>query len=137
MSKEFITNQDKLLSDVVNNYLKDSDNLYFLVCFFYFSGFEELVENLKEKNLKILVGLEIEKGILNRVKEVEILTEQNFSRAEIRDKFNKSLVELFNETNFFDTKLNIEAFKLFFSKIKDGTLEIRKTKNPPFQNVSF
>lgn len=130
MSKEFITNQEKLLSDVVNNYLKDSDNLYFLVGFFYFSGFEELVENLKEKNLKILVGLEIEKGILNRVKEVEFLTEQNVSRAEIRDKFNKSLVDLFNETNFFDTKLNIEAFKLFFSKIKDGTLEIRKTKNP-------
>ncbi len=28
MSKKFITNQEKLLSDLVNNYLKDSDNLY-------------------------------------------------------------------------------------------------------------
>lgn len=130
MSKEFITNQEKLLSDVVNNYLKDSDNLYFLVGFFYFSGFEELVENLKNKNLKILVGLEIEKGLMNRVKEVETLTAQNFSRAEVRDRFNKSLVELFNESNFFDTKQNSDSFKLFFSKIKDGTLEIRKTKNP-------
>jgi hypothetical protein len=55
MSKEFITNQEKLLSDVVNNYLKDSDNLYFLVGFFYFSGFEEIVENIGDKKVKALV----------------------------------------------------------------------------------
>jgi superfamily II DNA or RNA helicase len=130
MSKEFITNQKKLLSEVVNNYLKDSENLYFLIGFFYFSGFEEIVDNLKNKNLKVLVGLEIEKGIMNRVKEVETLTAENLSRAEIRDNFNQSLVELFNDTNFFDSVRNIESFKLFFNKIKDGTLEIRKTKNP-------
>ncbi|MCF6333765.1 MAG: SNF2-related protein [Draconibacterium sp.] len=130
MSKEFITNQDKLLTNVVNNYLQDSDNLYFLVGFFYFSGFEEIFENIIDKNLKILVGLEIEKGIMNQVKEVESLTLQNFSRGEIRDNFNKSLVELFNETNFFDTLKNTKAFKSFYNKIKDGTLEIRKTKDP-------
>jgi hypothetical protein len=103
MSKEFITNQEKLLSDVVNNYLKDSDNLYFLVGFFYFSGFEEIVENIGDKKLKVLVGLEAEKGLMNRVKEVETLTEQNLSRAEIRDNYNQSLVQLFNDTNFFDS----------------------------------
>lgn len=54
MSKEFITNQDKLLAEVVNNYHKDSDNLYFLIGFFYFSGFEEIVDNLKDKNLNYL-----------------------------------------------------------------------------------
>ena len=128
MSKEFITNQERLLSEVVNNYLKDSDNLYFLVGFFYFSGFEEIFDNLKDKHLKILVGLEIEKGIMNRVKEVELLTDENLSRAEIRGKFNKSLVDLINETNFFDTNRNIDAFRLFFEKIKNGTLQIRKTK---------
>jgi superfamily II DNA or RNA helicase len=130
MSKEFITNQEKLLSDVVNNYLKDSDNLYFLVGFFYFSGFEEIVENIGDKKLKVLVGLEAEKGLMNRVKEVETLTEQNLSRAEIRDNYNQSLVQLFNDTNFFDSVKNIEAFKRFFTKIKEGTLEIRKTKDP-------
>jgi superfamily II DNA/RNA helicase len=130
MSKEFITNQEKLLTEVVNNYLKDSENLYFLIGFFYFSGFEEIVDNLKDKNLKVLVGLEIEKGIMNRVKEVETLTAENLSRAEKRDNFNQSLVELFNDTDFFDSVRNIESFKLFYNKIKDGTLEIRKTKDP-------
>jgi len=130
MSKEFITNQDKLLSEVVNNYLQDSENLYFLVGFFYFSGFEEIFENLIDKNLKILVGLEIERGIMNRVKEVENLSELNLSRAEIRENFNTSLIGLFNETNFFDSSINIKAFKLFYDKIKNGTLEIRKTKDP-------
>jgi Trp operon repressor len=130
MSKEFITNQKKLLSEVVNHYLKDSDNLYFLVGFFYFSGFEEIVENIRDKKLKVLVGLEAEKGLMNRVKEVETLTEQNLSRAEIRDNYNQSLVQLFNDTNFFDSVKNIEAFKRFYTKIKEGTLEIRKTKDP-------
>jgi hypothetical protein len=52
MSKVFIINQEKLLAVVVNNYLWDSDNLYFLIGFFYFSGFEEIVDcigAMKEK----------------------------------------------------------------------------------------
>ena len=61
MSKEFITNQEKQLAEVVNNYLKDSDNLYFLIGFFYFSGFEEIVDNLKDKNLKVLVALKLKR----------------------------------------------------------------------------
>jgi hypothetical protein len=51
MSKEFITNQEKLLSDVVNNYLKDSENLYFLVGFFYLLWIEELAEWEKFKTV--------------------------------------------------------------------------------------
>jgi hypothetical protein len=58
---EFITNQEKLLSDVVNNILPSSEKLYFLVGYFYFSGFEEIYKNVTDKEIKILVGLEIEK----------------------------------------------------------------------------
>ena len=60
MSKEFIINQEKLLSDLVNNYLKDSANLSFLVGFFYFSGFEEIVENIGGKKLRRLVFINSE-----------------------------------------------------------------------------
>ncbi|WP_297085784.1 helicase-related protein [uncultured Draconibacterium sp.] len=130
MTKEFITNQEKLLTNVVNNYIKDSENLYFLVGFFYFSGFEEIFNNINDKKLKVLVGLEIERGIMNQVKEVETLVDRNLSRQETRENFNNSLVDLFNNTNFFDSRKNIEAFKLFYEKIKGGTLEIRKTKDP-------
>ncbi|SHI79407.1 hypothetical protein SAMN05444280_10626 [Tangfeifania diversioriginum] len=60
MSKEFITNQDKLLAEVVNNYLKDSENLCFLIGFFYFSGFEEIVDNIGDKKLRRLVSVNSE-----------------------------------------------------------------------------
>lgn len=94
MSKTFITNQDKLLSEVVNNLIPSTENLYFLVGFFYFSGFEEVFKNIQSKRLKVLVGLDIEKGMMNKVKEVEFLSSETNSRSAIRDRFNKGLKRL-------------------------------------------
>lgn len=130
MSDQFITNTKQLLSEVMEGVFPYSEKLFFLVGFFYFSGFEEIYKNLENKELKILVGLDIEKSIVNKVKEVELLSEQNISRGQIRTNFNESLVQIFNETDFFDSPKKEEAFKIFVSKIKDGTLEIRKTIQP-------
>jgi len=41
MDTQFVTNQEKLLSDVVNNILPCAERLYFLIGYFYFSGFQE------------------------------------------------------------------------------------------------
>ncbi len=130
MSNQFITNEKQLLSEVMDGIFPYADKLYFLVGFFYFSGFEEIYKNLEGKSLKILVGLDIEKDMVNKVKEVELISEDNLSRGQVRNKFNDSLVQVFNETDFFDTTKKEEAFKLFVSKIKDGSLEIRKTLKP-------
>ncbi len=130
MSDQFITNEKLLLSHVMEGIFPQADKLYFLVGFFYFSGFEEIYKNLENKNLKILVGLDIEKSMINKVKEVELLSEENISRGQIRSNFNDSLVQIFNETDFFDSSKKEEAFKIFVSKIKDGSLEIRKTLHP-------
>lgn len=130
MSTQFITNQDRLLSDVVNNVLPSSEKLYFLVGYFYFSGFEEIYKNVTEKQIKILVGLEIEKDIANKIREFEVIDGSRIPRGKIRDNYYKSFVELFNDTDFFDTKQKQEAFRLFLEKIENGTLEIRKTEHP-------
>lgn len=130
MSNQFITNSDRLLSEVFNNILPSTQNLYFLVGFFYFSGFEEIYENIDDKNIKILVGLDVEKDIFNKIKEFEVINGLNKSRGEVRQRFNRSLIEIFNDTDFFDSEEKQEAFKIFLSKIKDGTLEIRKTLHP-------
>lgn len=127
MANQFITNTDRLLSEVFNNILPSSKNLYFLVGYFYFSGFEEIYKNIFDKNLKILVGLDIEKTILNKIKEFEIIDEINHSRGEVRLNFYKNLVAIFNDTDFFDSEEKQEAFKIFIEKIKNGTLEISKT----------
>ncbi|MFC1782290.1 SNF2-related protein [Planctomycetota bacterium] len=80
--------------------------------------------------MKILVGLEIERDLANRIKEFQIVQEINIARGKIKDNYYKSLVQLFNDTDFFDSQEKQEAFNLFLEKMKDGTLEIRKTLHP-------
>ncbi|MCG2725648.1 MAG: hypothetical protein L6420_05225 [Elusimicrobia bacterium] len=126
MGNQFITNQGKLLSDVIKNILPNSQNLYFLVGYFYFSGFKEIYKNLANKNLKILVGLDIEKNLLNAVKEYQIIENRSVSRGKIRTDYYKGLIKIFNETDFFDNKETQEAFAIFLEKIKNGSLEIKK-----------
>ncbi|MBC8392624.1 MAG: helicase, partial [Deltaproteobacteria bacterium] len=130
MTTQFITNQDKLLSDVVNNILPSSQKLHALVGYFYFSGFQELYQNLVDKEIRILVGMEVEKDITNKVREFEILQNVNAPRGKIKDNYFKSLVALFNDTDFFDSTEKQDAFRLFLKKMKDGSLQIRKTLQP-------
>jgi len=130
MPSEFITNQEEFLSDIVNNILPSSKNIYFLVGYFYFSGFEEIYKNVSDKQVKILVGLEIESNLKKKLKEYELVSHNNMSRGEIRQNYYKALVNIFNDTDFFDTKEKQDAFRIFLKKIKDGSLEIRKTLEP-------
>lgn len=130
MDGQFITNKDLILSDIINSILPKCDNAYFLVGYFYFSGFAELCEKLKDINLKVLVGLEVERSIVNGIKEVENFTVLNRTRNQQRDDFYKSLIDIYNNTDFFDSEEQIEKFKLFLEKLENGTLEIRKTLDP-------
>ncbi|NMB80973.1 MAG: helicase, partial [Ignavibacteria bacterium] len=130
MPHQFITNQQKLLAEVFNNILPSSKALYFLVGYFYFSGFEEIYNNVSDKQIKILVGLDVEKDLFNKVREYEIIDRINHSRGDVKRKFNDSLVAIFNDTDFFDSLPKQEAFRIFIEKIKNGTLEIKKTLHP-------
>lgn len=130
MEGQFITNKDLILSDIINSILPKCNNAYFLVGYFYFSGFAELCEKLKDVKLKVLVGLEVERNIINGIKEVENFTSSNKSRAQLREDFYKNLVDIYNNTDFFDSEEQIEKFKLFLEKLENGTLEIRKTADP-------
>ena len=130
MSSRFITNHNELLSNVINDILPSTEKVYFLVGYFYFSGFKEIYQNLKDKEMKILIGMDIEKGVLNKIKEFEIIQEVNLSRGQIKQNYFNSLVSLFNDTDFFDSAEKQEAFKLFLNKIKNGSLEIKKTERP-------
>jgi len=126
---DFVTNRDgKFLSEIIKSILPKAQNASFLVGYFYFSGFAEIYQGLKDKNLRVLVGLEIEQDMVNRVREVEYHTAIKKTRGELKSTFYDSLVDLFNETDYFDSDEKKEAFTLFFNKIKDGSLEIRKTK---------
>ena len=130
MQSSFITNQTKFLSEIINGILPKCDNACFLVGYFYFSGFAEIYQKIADKPLRVLVGLDIERDMINRVREVDYHTLINQSRGQIKEGYFTSLVGLFNETDYFDSADKEEAFKVFYEKIKNGTLEIRKTKEP-------
>ena len=130
MSQHLITNQDKFLSEVINDILPGCDKAYFLVGYFYFSGFQEIYEKLQDKHLRILVGLDIERSLANGIREIDDYTQRTKTRVQTRDEYYQGLVDIFNNTDFFDTERQIDAFKLFCDKIANGTLEIRKTLDP-------
>ncbi|WP_126993435.1 helicase-related protein [Thermosipho globiformans] len=128
--RTFITNKHKKLSETLKNISSSISKCYFLVGYFYFSGFSEIYEHYKDKELKILVGLDIEKGLDDIYKETyNIFKTEDKSKLSIREDYYNKLKEFINNTNYYDLSKMQEAFEVFLEKIKNGTLEIRKTKN--------
>lgn len=130
MSSSFITNKEKFLSDIINGILPKTDAVDILVGYFYFSGYMQLSEKLKDKQIRILVGLDADLHITNHIREVEAIRSKFVSRNAIKEEYYKQFVRLFNDSDFLDTAEKLEQFKMFYGKILDGTLEIRKTLEP-------
>ena len=130
MSSSFITNKEKFLSDIINGILPKTEAVDILVGYFYFSGYMQLSEKLKDKQIRILVGLDADLHITNYIREVEAIRSKFVSRNAIKEEYYKQFVRLFNDSDFLDTAEKLEQFKMFYGKILDGTLEIRKTLEP-------
>ena len=71
MSSSFITNKEKFLSDIINGILPKTNAVDILVGYFYFSGYVQLSDNLKNKQIRILVGLDVDLQISGHICEVE------------------------------------------------------------------
>jgi len=129
--KNFITNSE---SDNLKNRLVDliskSDELKFLVGFFYFSGIYELYDGLKQNpntKIKVLVGLNVDKtnkGILELAEPDSELSDEERSY-----KFLQSVKNSVNREEF-DTQEFYEQVKFFVELIKKDRLVIRKSYNP-------
>ena len=134
--KSFITNSeaDNLKKRLIELITK-SDELKFLVGFFYFSGITELYEGLKKNpntKLKVLVGLSVDKtnkGILELAEEDEQLSDE-----ERCYKFLQSVKHSVNRREF-DTQVFYEQVRFFVNLIVQDKLIIRKTYNPNHAKV--
>ena len=131
-SEHFITNSDeKSLSKILKGILPKSNVLDFLVGYFYFSGIQEIKEHIVDKKLRILVGMEMEKELQNVTADLDFqIKKQQSSIQKIREDYLQDFSFFFNNSDFFENKEQQGFFKIYFDKIKDGTLEIRKTKEP-------
>lgn len=130
MSNSFITNKEKFLSDIINGILPKTNAVDILVGYFYYSGYIQLSENLKDKQIRILVGLDVDLQISKHIREVEAVRNGLVSRSIVKDEYYKQFVTIFNDSDILDTAEKLEQFKMFYGKILDGTLEIRKTLEP-------
>ena len=129
--KNFITNNEsKNLKTRLIELIKKSEELKFLVGFFYFSGIKELYEGLKKNpntNIKVLVGLNVDKtnyGLLEFADQDSRLSDEDKTY-----RFFQSIKKSLNTENF-DTKEFYEQVRFFIKLICDNKLIIRKTFKP-------
>lgn len=130
----FIRNTNgESLSSIINNLLPSKTKaMDFLVGYFYFSGMKEIYQNIEDKPMRLLVGLDMERELLSNTSEFDFFAKSNnhSSNLEIRKEYYRSLISLFNNSNYFENDETAEAFRIYYTKVKEGTLEIRKTLDP-------
>ncbi len=126
----FITNQPtKDLRKRIKELVKNSDELKFLIGFFYFSGIRELYKELKNNdkvNIKVLIGMNVDFH-LGQLVEVSYSPKPS-DEVKVNDFF-QSVKKSIN-TDFFDNKEFYEQVKFFIELIKSDRLLIRKTSKP-------
>lgn len=139
-----IDNRKKTMLDSLRNSLKQAENVDILTAFFYFSGFDALADDLKDKRIRILVGNTIDpdaiEDLCRAVKDspdelLETYAVRGYNRlnnSQKKSNYINSFVDMFNKSSLseeFDSAESQAIFKMFLKKIKDGTLEIRLTAN--------
>lgn len=135
----FITNYDQKFSikKRVEKLIHHSKELKFLVGFFYFSGWSELVDALRQREdltIKILVGLDVDSW-LDQTLEVA-LSAHGASDAELRDRFFASLGKALNNENLDFEQFYSQA-EYFLGLLESGRLLIKKTREPNHAKLYF
>ena len=140
MPNNFITNnkQQKTLKGRLNTLISISDELKFLVGYFYFSGWSDIYLSLQknpQQKLKLLVGLQV----CNYLGNIIEYAEQQEEDSSMDEEFQKYLVSLGFALNNeeMDTEEFYNQVGFFVQMIEEGRLEIRKRKIQITQNYIF
>ncbi|HOK35877.1 MAG TPA: helicase-related protein [Paludibacteraceae bacterium] len=127
----FITNSTKKqLRTRLIELLSKSEELKFLVGFFYFFGLRELYDGLQSNDkvkLKVLIGLNVDKTIHGLTEYGE--KDKKLSDDERIENFFTSIRKSIN-SDVFDHKDFYEQVKFFLQKIKNDEIILRKTREP-------
>lgn len=137
MVNNFITNSTTSdLKSRISELIEHSEELKFLVGFFYFSGISELFQGLKANpavEMKILVGLNVDRGSHGLV---EYGSASGQSDHDIAREFLGNIRVGFAESSF-DTQDFYDQVAFFVEKIRNGSLQIRKSLDPNHAKVFF
>ncbi|MCA9371696.1 helicase [Candidatus Woesebacteria bacterium] len=132
-----IDNKNQTLQEALKNALSNADQIDIAVGFFYFSGFQALFDQFKDKKIRILVGLEVDPQLVPKIVQQSKEGDIDLSKWQTRDNTNSrtvrklnyvdAFVSFMNDSDIFDSDRSNEIFDLYIEKVKNGTLEIRKT----------
>lgn len=130
-----ITNQDgQTMVKTLQKGLESSKQIDALVGYFYFSGFQEISDEVKDKKVRILVGMGIDREVVRNMSREEkknidfYQPRRNRGSLRIRTErkeYIEELAEVFNNSEIFDSAREERAFEIFLDKVRDGSLEIR------------
>jgi len=134
-----IDNTSQTMHEALINALTSALRVDIEVAFFYFSGWKLLVDHLKDKKVRILVGKYIDPEavpeLLSKMKQegsdVDLDPFQSrktiSSRTVKKQTYIQSFTRLSNESSLLDDSDVQDAYKILESKIADGSLEIKLT----------
>lgn len=132
-----IDNKNQTLQEALKNALQSAARVDIAVGFFYFSGFQALFNQLRDKKIRILVGLEVDPQLIPKIVQQSKEGDIDLSKWQSRDNTNSrtvrklnyidAFVGFMNDSDIFDSDQSNEIFDLYIEKVKDGSLEIRKT----------
>lgn len=134
-----IDNKSQTMHEALINALDSVERVDIEVAFFYFSGWKLLVQHLKNKRVRILVGKYIDPDAIPKLlsfikQEGEDVDLERFqpqypisSRTVKKQMYMKGFTRLANESALFDDSEVQDAYKILESKVADGTLEIKLT----------
>ena len=132
-----IDNKIQTMQEALKNALTNADRIDISVGYFYFSGFEALAEELEDKHVRILVGMEVDPACIPEIAQFSKEEDQNLSRWQprqptrsflgLKQNYLDALVGFINDSDTFDGPKAEVAFEIFVKKLQDGSLEIRKT----------
>ncbi len=136
--KNFITNaQEANLKKRLEALINHSQELKFLVGFFYFSGWQSLIDSLQknpDSRLKILVGLSVDNIISQSFNSNKLTLEipiddSNDSNDERFQHFLTSLTNGINQPSR-DNETFYQQVEFFIECLENGRLQLRKTEQP-------
>jgi superfamily II DNA or RNA helicase/HKD family nuclease len=135
---KLIDNKNKLMFDALSTALKTAERIDIAVGYFFFSGFNLLAEELKDKKIRILVGKEIDPLCIPDIVKYSRENDESLERwaprrptssaLQLKQNYIDSLVGFVNYSDTFDEPNSEDAFRMFADKLLDGSLEIRITK---------
>ena len=118
-----IDNENQTMQDALINALQTSDSIDIMVGYFYFSGFQALAEQFKNKKIRILVGLEVDPNLIPEMSQYAKEADGNLSRWQprmptaskttLKHNYVESFIGFMNDSDIFDDEKTNDIFDLY------------------------